>query len=96
MKFVTVRDLRTTPAQVWKMLAEEQELVLTNNGKPIGLISSLDESNFEQTLTTVRRAKVQLAIQEAQRSAAYNNIHLTSEEIDTEIQASRQQKELPA
>jgi antitoxin (DNA-binding transcriptional repressor) of toxin-antitoxin stability system len=40
MKFITVRDLRGRPAQVWKQLAKCREMVLTLNGKPIAIISS--------------------------------------------------------
>ncbi len=54
MKFVTVRDIRTTPAKIWKSLPEEQELILTNNGKPIALITPIGENDLEQTLSAVR------------------------------------------
>ncbi len=89
MKFITVRDLRTTPAQIWKTLLHEQEMILTNNGKPIALISSIDETNFEETLTMVRRSKMQLAIQKAQRYAVMQNVQLTEAEIESEIQSAR-------
>jgi hypothetical protein len=35
MKFISVRELLATPAQVWKELPGEQEIVITNNGKPL-------------------------------------------------------------
>jgi antitoxin (DNA-binding transcriptional repressor) of toxin-antitoxin stability system len=38
MKFITVRDIRSSPAAIWKRLPEEQEMVITNNGKPIALL----------------------------------------------------------
>ena len=46
MKFITVRDLRTSPAKIWKELSEKQEMVITNNGKPIALLISISESNL--------------------------------------------------
>ncbi len=89
MRFITVRDLRTAPAQIWKSLSEEQEMVLTNNGKPIALISSIDETTLEKTTGLLRRVRAQLALQEAQRYAVMNDIQLTEEEIELEIQEAR-------
>ncbi len=92
MKFITVRDLRTTPAQIWKALPEEQEMVLTNNGKPIALITPLNESDLEETLTAVRKARAQTAIQQMQFTSMKNNVKVTSDDIDSEIQAVRKQR----
>ncbi len=90
MKFVTVRDLRTKPAQIWKSLPEEQELILTNNGKPIALITPVGESDIEETLSAVRRARAHIAIQRMQESAEKNNLStLSFEEIEEEIADAR-------
>ena len=40
MRFVSVRELRGQSAAVWKALAEEKDLVVTSNGKPIALLSA--------------------------------------------------------
>jgi len=90
MKFVTVRDLRTTPAKVWKSLPEEQELILTNNGKPIALITPLGESDLEETLSAVRKARAQSAIQQMQLSSIKNGLsQMSIEDIEAEIGSSR-------
>lgn len=90
MKFVTVRDLRTTPAQVWKSLPEEQELILTNNGKPIALITPLGESDLEETLSAVRKARAQTAIQQMQLASIQNGLsQMSIEDIEAEVSASR-------
>ena len=62
MKFITVRDLRTTPAQVWKELPGEQEIVITNNGKPIALLTPLSDADLEDTVAAVRRARAFAAL----------------------------------
>ena len=62
MKFITVRDLRTTPAQVWKELPEQQEIVITNNGKPIALLTPLNDADMEDTVSAVRRARAITAL----------------------------------
>lgn len=94
MKFVTVRDLRTTPAKVWKSLPEEQELILTNNGKPIALITPLGESDLEETLSAVRKARAQSAIQQMQLSSIQNGLsQMSIEEIEMEITSSRTERQ---
>lgn len=67
MKFVTVRDLRGRPGQVWKKLAEERDLVLTSNGKPIAILTSIRENSLEETLSTLRRARARRAVREIQQ-----------------------------
>ena len=90
MKFITVRDIRTSPAQIWKQLPEEQEMVITNNGRPIALLTPISDQSLEQTLTAVRRARAMAAVQSMQQSARDLGLDaLTEEEIDDEIRAAR-------
>lgn len=93
MKFITVRDLRTTPAQVWKALPEEREIVITNNGKPIALLTPLTDTDLEDTLAAVRRARAISAVKKMQATAVEKGLSgMTMEEIDEEIQAYRKSK----
>ena len=57
MKIVSVRDLRTKPASVWKDLSEARDLVLTNNGKPIALVTAVNEETLEDSLKLLRRLR---------------------------------------
>ena len=93
MKFITVRDLRTTPAEVWKALPEEQEIVITNNGKPIALLTPLTDTDLEDTLASVRRARAINAVKKMQATAVAQGLSdMSAEEIDREIQASRKSR----
>ncbi len=47
MKFIAVRDFRTRSSKIWQELAEEKELVITSNGKPIAILSAVSEDNLE-------------------------------------------------
>ena len=42
MKFVTVRELRGRTSELWDQLAQQRELVVTNNGRPIAILSATD------------------------------------------------------
>jgi antitoxin (DNA-binding transcriptional repressor) of toxin-antitoxin stability system len=90
MKFVTVRDFRMSSANIWKTLSQEQEMVITNNGKPIALLTPLSDRNLEETLSAVRRAKAINAVQLIQRESIKNGTDkITLEEINSEIKMSR-------
>ncbi len=90
MKFITVRDLRTTPAQVWKELPEEQDIVITNNGKPIALLTPLNDADMEETVTAVRRARALAAVKKIRSLAVKRGrSEMSMDEINEEIQQYR-------
>ncbi len=92
MKFVTVRDFRTKPAQIWKDLPIEQEMVITNNGKPIALLTPLSDENLEDTLKSVRRARAINAVKNMQQISIDNqNIKLSNTDINDIISKTRKQ-----
>ncbi len=93
MRFITVRDLRTTPARVWKDLPEEQEIVITHNGKPIALLTPLNDVDMEDTLASIRRARAIHAVKKMQDMAVRQGLsEMSMEEINQEIQEYRKTK----
>jgi len=93
MKFLSVREIRNRPGAVWKRLAEE-DLVLTANGKPRGLLIGLgEEEDLEVTLETLRRARAEVAVSRMRRRAAEAGLdRLGPDEIDAEIRAARAER----
>ena len=57
MKFLSVRDLRSKSADVWKGLSAEREMVVTSNGRPIAILSAVTEDSLEETLGAIRRSR---------------------------------------
>jgi len=93
MKFITVRDFRTSPAAIWKRLPKEQEMVITNNGKPIALLTPLSDETLEDTLSAVRSAKAINAVRKMQEiSVSLGNDKMTMEEIDAIIKETREMR----
>jgi len=91
MKFISVRDLRTTPAKIWKELPKEQEMIITNNGKPIALLVPISDANLEEMLSSVRQAKAMNAVKLMQQiSMEKGNDKLSINEINEEIKEVRQ------
>jgi antitoxin (DNA-binding transcriptional repressor) of toxin-antitoxin stability system len=90
MKFITVRDLRGRSGQVWTKLAREREVILTSNGKPIAILSSVSEETLEESLAAVRRARAVAAVEKLQRqSIQAGTDHLSPTDIAAEIKAVR-------
>ena len=90
MKFITVRDLRTSPARIWKELPAEREMVITNNGKPIALLTPVGEANLEETLAAVRRARAIQSVKQMQKtSQRRGTTDLSEPEIREEIEQAR-------
>lgn len=94
MKFVSVRDLRLTPGKVWKMAKEERDLVLTVNGRPVAILTGVDENSFETEVEAIRRARALQALDSLQvASLKKRTDRITVDKIDKEIRAVRKSRE---
>jgi antitoxin (DNA-binding transcriptional repressor) of toxin-antitoxin stability system len=94
MKFVTVRDFRNSPSNIWKKLPSEQELIITNNGKPIALLTPLTDETLEDTVFAVRKAKAINTVKKMQEiSASLGNDKMTLKEINSIIKNAREKTE---
>lgn len=90
MKFITVRDLRSSPAKVWKDLPVEKEMIITNNGKPVALLTPVSDQNMESTLRAVRQAMAASAIEKLHFDARKNGTNtLSDEDVEREIAETR-------
>ena len=90
MKFVSVRELRDRTAQLWRDLDREKDLVVTNNGKPVAILTATDSDSFEKSLAEIRRCRATDALSALQRDAADRGLdRLSMDEVDDEIRASR-------
>ena len=93
MRFVSVRELRGRSAAVWKALAEEKDLVVTSNGKPIALLSATSDEFLEESLGAVRRARAQAAASTMQQASLKAGTDRTSlDDITAEIAATRAER----
>jgi antitoxin (DNA-binding transcriptional repressor) of toxin-antitoxin stability system len=90
MKFLTVRDLRSKSAQIWKELPDEHEMVITNNGRPVAILSSINESNLETSLNSIRRSRLADTISSLQQESVKKGTNkITMDAINKEIKETR-------
>ena len=93
MRFVSVRELRGQSASVWKALAEEKDLVITSNGKPIALLSATSGESLEESLGAIRRARAQAAATSMQQtSLRAGSDRMSLDDINAEIDAARAER----
>jgi antitoxin (DNA-binding transcriptional repressor) of toxin-antitoxin stability system len=93
MKFVSVRDFRTSSSSIWKRLPSEREMIVTNNGRPIALLTPLSDETLEDTVSAVRKAKAINAVKKMQEiSVNLGNDKMTLNEINAIITDVRKKK----
>lgn len=94
MKFLSIRDLKTKSSQIWKELPDQKDMVLTSNGRPIAILSSINENNLEQVLSAFRRARATNAVSSIQYDSVRKGTDkITLKEIVDEIKAVRSKRQ---
>ncbi len=90
MDFVSVRELRSQSADVWRRLADVPEIVITSNGRPVAILSAVGAEGLEESLSSLRRARAIAAVEAIQgRSMAAGKQRMDRSAIAAEIAAVR-------
>jgi prevent-host-death family protein len=58
MKFIPIREFRNNPGRMLKSLRKEREVILTSRGKPVAVLSPVDEATFERDLGRHRSGSI--------------------------------------
>ena len=97
MKFVASRELRINPGAVWNLLRDEKDLVVTSNGKPIGVLTIADEDSLEDVLAVLRQGRAQAAVVNLRRIAHDRALdRLTDEQVEEVIRKARRPRRAKA
>jgi hypothetical protein len=90
MTFVSIRDMRTRPGEVWQQLQDEGDLIVTSSGRPFALMISAEGEDVEALLLALRRARAQLAVSKMRRQAGEAGLDgMAIDDIDAEIRQAR-------
>ena len=90
MMFVSIRDMRTRPGEVWKQLQDEGDLIVTSSGRPFALMIAAEGEDVEALLLALRRARAQLATSKMRRQAGEAGLdRMAMDDIDAEIRQAR-------
>ena len=88
MNFYSVRDLRTKSQNLWSDLEGGNNAVLTNNGKPSGLILPIPDGSLDELIRAVRQAQAMIAFNSMRQTAAENG-YMTDDEINAIVEEAR-------
>jgi hypothetical protein len=90
MKFISIRELRSSSKKLKDMLRKNDKLLLTSNGKPLAIMTPVNEKNFEEKLDSVRRENARLALKKIQEESLEQGYdRLSMKEIEEIISESR-------
>lgn len=90
MTFVSIRDMRTRPGEVWQQLQNEGDLIVTSSGRPFALMISAEGEDVEELLLALRRARAQLAVARMRKQASNAGLErMPLNEINAEIRQAR-------
>lgn len=93
MRFLSVRDLRGHSARVWRELPREKEMVVTSNGRPVAVLTAVEEGTVEESLAAWRRVRAMQAIADIQQQSMRKGTDRFSlDDIDGEIRKARQER----
>jgi prevent-host-death family protein len=93
MKFITARDLRLKPGDVWKLAKKEEDLIITANGRPVALLTGVTEDTLEEELDVIQRARALRALDEIHRASALKGTdQISAKDIESEIAQVRRRK----
>jgi len=90
MRFVGIREFRGSAAKVVESLKEENEIVITSNGRPVAVLTPTDDESLEENLSALRTARAVQAVAALQReSVRLGTNKMSQEDIEAEIRAAR-------
>jgi antitoxin (DNA-binding transcriptional repressor) of toxin-antitoxin stability system len=93
MTFVSIRDMRTRPGEVWQQLQDEGDLIVTSSGRPFALMIAAEGEDVEALLLALRRARAQLAVSKMRKQAGEAGLdRMSMDAIDAEISEARAER----
>jgi len=94
MDFVSVRDFRTQPGEVWKKLAEHHELVVTRNGKPFAILTETSATEVDRDFRAMHSVRFGRALDAARTRAREQGLDkMTLDEINAVIKEVREERQ---
>ena len=93
MEFLSIREFSAYPGKTRETLRRNGKIILTNNGKPSMLVFDIAGKDFEDLIDTLNRAEAMRLLEDIQMQAVRGGLDtMTTEEINTEINACRRKK----
>lgn len=85
MRFISSRDFRIKPGEIWEMLEQGEDIVITSHGKPFGVLVGANENNMQQLLNELVRLRAKLAITNMRITAQAKGLSELSDEALSDL-----------
>jgi len=93
MKFLTIKDLRSSTAQLRRDLQAQREVVVTANGRPFAVMTRVEPDGVEEEILAIRRARARAALSRIRAKAKADGLDkMTMDEIDAIIAKARRER----
>jgi antitoxin (DNA-binding transcriptional repressor) of toxin-antitoxin stability system len=90
MKFITIRDLRSHTARLRKDLDADREVVVTVNGRPFAIMTSVEPEKVEEEILAIRRARARVALKRIRAKARVDGLdRLAAGKIEAVVAKAR-------
>lgn len=91
MTFITARNLRLNPKDVWGKLKREGDLIITLNGRPCAILTDITSESIEDAILLIKRIKAEIAVSKLRSKSCKRGLDkLTQKQIEKEIKISRE------
>jgi antitoxin (DNA-binding transcriptional repressor) of toxin-antitoxin stability system len=93
MQSVTVQELQANTGDILGQLSGNGEIIVTDRGTPIAILTNVLESDVERSLTALRRARAIASVESMQDAAQKAGLdQMSLDEINEEIRAAREHR----
>jgi antitoxin (DNA-binding transcriptional repressor) of toxin-antitoxin stability system len=93
VKFMSVRDLRTSTARLRKDLETDREVVITANGRPFAVLTQVDPDRLEEEVLAMRSSRARSALSRVRSGAKAKGLdRITPDRVDEIIAEVRRER----
>jgi antitoxin (DNA-binding transcriptional repressor) of toxin-antitoxin stability system len=93
MQTITIEQLHDNTGQILHELTGNGEVIVTEGGKPVAILTNVIDNDIEVSVAALRRARAMAAVkamQDAAKKAGLDRMSL--EDINEEIRAARESR----
>ncbi|MDM8536107.1 PIN domain-containing protein [Desulfobacterales bacterium HSG17] len=93
MRFISTKDLGFTLENIWEVTKQKQDIIITAEGRPIAILTGINEDTLAEELEALKRARAMNALDMIHKdSVIKGNCNIISEDIQAEIDLVRKER----
>lgn len=90
---MSTKDLGFTPENIWQATKLKQDIIITVEGRPIAILTGINEDTLEEELEALKRARAMNALDMIHKdSVIKGTCNISDEDIQAEIDLVRKER----